>query len=232
MGAVALDPLIAEAKRRARKRYLAGLAIALAAAGAVAAYSVARESRPARDSIPAGATGAACGVRGVGARILSPDGKTLYRSPAAPMSGFPAIQCSGSAVWAVWIGGAGMMQEEYFGARSLDGGRTWRPVFTEREFQLKAPHQLDSYFGVWILRGPNAYFVGSCPACSDHGVGVTNALFVTRNGGETFARHDLPNLTGYTVTGIRVTGHQVILRAERFIRNVAPPRKTVSIHIA
>jgi hypothetical protein len=231
VSAITLDPLIVEAKRRARRRHLVALAIAVGVAGAVAIYWSARESRPARVSIPAGATGAACGVRGVGARIFSPGGRLLYREPSSPMGGFPAIQCSGSTIWAVWLNGAGMMQQAYFGARSLDRGRTWRPVFTEREFQLKAPHQLDAYLGVWTLRGSNAYFVGSCPACSNHGVEVTNALFVTKNGGRTFERYNAPALTGYLVTGIRVRGADVILRGKQFIRSVVPPRKTVTIRV-
>jgi len=239
VSAIALDPLIAEAKRRARRRWLLAVAAIAVAGAAIAGYSISHGGRPSavtpRVSIPAGATGVGCGVRGVGVRILGTDGQTLYREPGYhtyPNRGFPAIQCSGSTIWATWFNGAGMMQEAYLGARSLDRGRTWKLIFTEGMYGPKAPHHLDSYLGVWTLRGRNAYFVGSCPACSVRGIGVTNALFVTKNGGRTFARHDVPALTGYIVTGIRVRGDDVIFRAKRLLRNVGPPRKTVTIHTA
>jgi hypothetical protein len=237
LSAIALDPLIAEAKRRARRRYLIALAMAVGALGVVAGWSIAHSDRlsslPPSVSIPVRATGVGCGVRGVGARILSPEGRTLYREPATPMMGFPAIQCSGSTIWAVWFNGVGMSQQAYFGARSSDSGRTWRPVFTENYFALKAPHALDSYFGVWTLRGPfRAYFVGSCPACSDATAQGTIALYVTSDGGRTFHKYDVPTLTGYTVTRIAVHGESVTLRAKRFARGVEPPRKTVTIHTA
>jgi hypothetical protein len=225
---VGLDPLIAEAKRRARKRYLALIAMAAVAAGGVAVYSVARESPPLRFSVPPGATGAACGVRGVGARILSPQGKTLYREPGKAPNGFPAIRCSGSTIWAVWDNGGEMSQEAYFGARSLDGGGTWHAALAEPYFLRKAPHDLGSSLGVWTLHGPRtAYFVSACWACG----GVTNALFVTKNAGRTFARREVPALTGYTVTGVRVKGDELILRAKRVARAIEPVRKTVRVRV-
>jgi hypothetical protein len=236
LSAIALDPLIAEAKRRARRRYLIALAMTVGALGVVAGWSIAHGDRPSsltpRVSIPARATGVGCGVRGVGARILSPAGRTLYREPAVPM-GFPDIQCSSSAIWAVWLNGVGMSQQAYFGVRSLDRGRTWHPVLTDRYFGQKAPHELDSYLGVWTLRGlRRAYFVGSCPACSVGEAQGTVALYVTKNGGGTFHKYDLPTLTGYAVTRIAVHGVRVRLWAKRFALGVEPPRKTVTIHTA
>src|SRR5437667_11605622 len=60
MSAIALDPLIAEAKRRARRRQLIVLAMGVVMLGAVAAYAIAHGGRPSavppRVSIPAGAT--------------------------------------------------------------------------------------------------------------------------------------------------------------------------------
>jgi hypothetical protein len=229
MSAIALDPLIAEAKRRARRRQWAFVAAALAAAGAVAVYSVPRGSAPARTAIPAGATGAGCGVRGVGARILSTDGTTLFREPARPVGRFPAIKCSGSAIWAVWFNGVGTMHEAYFGARSLDGGGTWRAAFSGSVYTgEKAPNHLDSELGVWTLRGQrDAYFVGSCPACG----GVTNALYVTMDGGGKFRKYDIPALTGYTATRITVHGAKITVWAKRFVRGVEPARKTVTVRV-
>jgi len=236
MSAIALEPLIAEAKRRARRRHLIALAMGVVMLGAVAAYSIAHGGGSSavtpRVSIPAGATGVGCGVRGVGARILSPDGRTLYREPGSYNHlhrGFPTIQCSGSTVWAVWFNGAGAGQEAYLGARSLDGGRTWRAAFTGSPyFGEKAPHHLDSYLGVWALRGPeDAYFVGSCPACG----GVTTALYVTSDAGGKFHKYDIPSLTGYAVARIAVHGVKVRLWATRFVRGVAPARKTVTVRV-
>jgi hypothetical protein len=237
MSAIALDPLIAEAKRRARRRQLIALAIGVVSLGAVATYAAPRGGSwgdvTARVSIPAGATGVGCGVRGVGARILTPAGRTLYREPGEydhPNRGFPTIQCSGSTVWAVWFNGVGMMRESYVGARSLDGGRTWRPVFAD--IGLKAPKPLDAYLGVWTLRGPRtAYFAGSCPACSDTHGPVTNALYVTRNAGRSFREYALPSLTGYSVTRIAVHGAEVTLAAKWSVRGVTPARKRVTVTV-
>jgi hypothetical protein len=231
---IALDPLIAEAKRRARRRQLIALVMGVVSLGAVAAYVVARGGGRSsvfapRVSIPAGATGAACGVRGVGARILSPEGRILYREPGKAPNGFPAIQCSGSAIWAVWNNGGEMSQEAYFGARSLDGGRTWHPAFAEPYFLRKAPNELGTRLGVWMLHGPRtAYFVSACTGCG----GVKNALFVTKNGGRTFVRYDVPALTSYTVTGIRVNGDELILRAKRVTRGIEPARRTATVRVA
>jgi hypothetical protein len=238
MSAIAFDPLIAEAQRRAarRRRFLL-LALALVGVG-VAVYSIAQSRGPGtaatpRFSIPAGATGAACGVRGVGTRILDPAGRSLYSEPGPPSNrGFPSIQCSGSAIWAVWFNGAGAGSESYFGARSLDDGRTWRASFAQRAFGRKAPHAFGAYLGAWALHGSrDAYFVSSCWACSVSGVSNTNELFVTTDGGRTFSHRDLGSLTGYGVTGIRVRGSAVVLRAKRFIDNVSPPRKTVIVRV-
>ena len=235
MSAIALDPLIAEAKRRARRRHLIALAMGVLMLGAIAAYAIALGGRSSavtpRVSIPAGATGVGCGVRGVGTRILSADGRTLYREPGRydhPNRGFPAIECSGSTIWAVWFNGAGMSHEAYLGARSLDGGGTWRAAFAEPYFGRNAPNALDSYLGVWALRGPrDAYFVGSCPACG----GVTTALYVTSDGGGKFRKYDIPRLTGYTVTRMAVHGSKVRLWAKHFVRGVEPPRKTVTVRV-
>ena len=238
MSAIALDPLIAEAQHRARRRRIALIALLVAGLGAaVAGLSMVHGGKPSaatsRVSIPAGATGAGCGVRGVGTRILTATGRTLYSEPG-PYSnrGFPDIQCSGSAIWAVWFNGAATGSEAYFGARSLDRGRTWRPVFAQLFPGGNAPRRLDSYLGVWALRGTrNAYFVGLCPFCSVRGISNTNALFVTSNGGRTFSRHNLSALTGYDVRGILLRGSVVTLRAKRFIKNVSPARKTVTVRL-
>jgi hypothetical protein len=235
------EALIPEARARQRKRWLvAAAAVALLAGAALGIDSIVGAGSPTASSsgvpIPAAATGKGCGVRGVGVRILSTNGQTLYREPGHfvhPNGGpFPTIRCSGSTVWAVWMNGAGMSQEAYFGARSLDRGRTWRAVFTERFFGLKAPHELDAYMGPWTLRGTVAYFVGWCPACSQGTLSGTTSLWVTKDGGRTFDKYDVPGGLGYYPTSVRVAGRRVTISEKRFSRGVKPARKTASVTVS
>lgn len=235
-----LEALIREARARQRKRWAGAAAVlALLAGAAVGLSSIVAggspsTSRSSRGSTPAVKSGSPCGVRGKGVRILDAGGRTVYREPGhfkLPNSGRPEIRCSGSAIWAVWDNGAGMMQEAYVGARSLDGGQTWKLVFTEGLFGPKAPHQLDSQLGPWALRGHAAYFTGWCPACSTRTSQGTNSLWVTKDGGQKFRRYKLPALTGYAPAGIRILRHEVTILGTRFTRGTSP-RKTVTVHVA
>jgi hypothetical protein len=124
-----------------------------------------------------------------------------------------------------------MMQEAYVGARSVDHGRTWKLVFSERFFGVKAPHELDSYMGPWILRGRVAYFTGSCPACSSTTSVGTVSLWVTKDAGRTFRMYRVPALTGYAPVRLRVRGRNVRIWAKRFARGVKP-HKTVTVRVA
>jgi hypothetical protein len=166
-----------------------------------------------------------------GTRILGPSGQTVYREPgkwAHPRRVPSEVQCSGSTVWVVWIDGVGMSQQAYVGARSGEGGQTWHLVFAESYFGVKAPHWLGSYLGPWTLRGTrDAYFAGSCPACALSG---TVSLWVTKDGGRTFHRYDVPALEGFEPTRIRVSGRVVTISAKRFSRGVAP-HKTATIRV-
>jgi hypothetical protein len=237
-----LEALIREARTRQRKRWLGvAVAVALLAGAAIGIESILRGSGPNTARTIGGPSvaarnGKACGVRGVGVRILDQDGRTLYREPGRytrPNAGFPTIRCSGSTIWAVWFNGVGMSQEAYLGARSLDSGRTWKLVFTEGMFGPKAPHELDAYLGVWTLRGPHdAYFTGSCPACDGGELQGTISLWVTKDGGRTFRMYKVPMLTGYEAIRIRVKGDAVTILAKRFIAGVRPARKTVTVHVA
>jgi hypothetical protein len=174
-------------------------------------------------------SGSACGIRVAGRRILGVSGRTLYREPV-PRSRFLSahrIRCSGSTVWVVWNNGAAANQEAYVGARSSDSGRTWKLVFAEMFFGVRAPHELDAYLGAWTLQGPrSAYFTGRCPAC---GRG-TVSLWVTKDGGGTFRRYRVPALTGYTPAGIRVAGHEVTILGNRFMPGLRPHR-AVTLHV-
>src|ERR1051326_2644782 len=137
-----LELLIREARARQLKRRLGVAAcVALVAGGAIAAYAISTRTSPgvshAGGRVPGAKAERACGVRGKGVRILSRSGQTLFREPPPsgghyvnPNAGFPTIRCSGPTVWAVWFNGAGMSQEAYLGARSVDRGRTWKLAFT------------------------------------------------------------------------------------------------------
>jgi hypothetical protein len=171
-----LELLIREARARQLRRRLGIAALVALVAGAalgihaiVGGKSRATVSATQRGA-PVAAKGRRCGIRVKGARILQ-GGRTVYREPGHlvnPDGGPPAaVQCSGPSVWVVWVNGAAMSQEAYVGVRSRDAGHTWRLVFSESYFGVKAPHELDAYFGPWKLGGPRtAYFTGSCPACS------------------------------------------------------------------
>jgi hypothetical protein len=53
---------------------------------------------------------------------------------------------------------------------------------------------------------------------------------VTKDGGRTFRRYDVPALSGFEPAGIRTSGHDVTIRATGFASGAAP-RKTVTIRI-
>jgi hypothetical protein len=243
-----LELLIREARARQRKRWLGVAAlVALSSGGVLAVYSIAGggssvASRAGRGTTAVHSTGK-CGIRVAGPRILGADGRAVYREPVPSGEVHPdsipsLVRCSGSTVWVVWSNGVAAMQEGYVGARSLDRGRTWRLIFAERFFGVQAPHQLDAYMGPWILRGHVAYFMGACPACSTKTSQGTISLWVTKDGGRTFRMYKVPALTGYGPTAIRVSGHEVTIRARRVTRKInSRPfeihgHKAVTVHVA
>jgi hypothetical protein len=234
-----LELLIREARARQLKRRIGAVAlVALMAGGATAAYSIAtggrsKASRPGKGTTFVRTT-RACGIRVAGPRILASDGQTMYREPLhheVNPSGIPSqVRCSGPTIWVVWFNGAGMSQEGYVGARSIDGGQTWKLVFSERFFGVDAPHQLvTGYLGVWTLGGSrDAYFTGLCVACGFGTVG----LWVTKDAGRTFRHYPLPALAGYGPTGIRISGRRVTIRARRGTRKTGPRRKVATLRVA
>jgi hypothetical protein len=238
-GGDGLELLIREARERQRKRRLGATALVTMLAGAILAIcAIAAPTAPKRLSSAGGAsptvkTGEACGIRVVGERILNRDGRTLFREPGHWTPGYPSsgvARCSGSAIWVVWDNGAAANQMAYVGARSADGGRSWKTVFAERFFGVEAPHELDAYLGAWTLDGSRrAYFTGTCPACS----WGTVSLWTTRDAGATFQEYKIPGLTGYVPTGIRLSGKvAVTISAKRFTTRAALPRKTVTIKVS
>lgn len=162
-------------------------------------------------------------------RILR-GGRLVYREPVSRTFGHQ-IECSGSTVWVVFFNGVGASQEAYFGVRSGNGGQSWRVVFAEEYFNLKAPHQLvTGYLGPWALDGPRAaYFVGDCVACGFSKVW----LWVTKDAGRTFRVYRVPALTGYWPVGIRVAGDAVTVETRRIVRRLdLPRRKAVTVRVA
>jgi hypothetical protein len=234
-----LELLIKEARERQLRRRLVGAAtVAIAAGVGLAVWATlpggskpttSQQGNSGSQSVTE--SGRSCGVRVSGTQIRDGGGRMLYREPGNWSPDYPRshqVRCSGSAIWVVWDNGAASSQEAYVGVRSGNDGRTWRLVFAEPYFGVKAPHELDAYLGVWTLHGPKAaYFTGRCPAC---GYG-TVSLWVTKDGGRTFHRYRLASLTGYAATKIHVLSDRVTIAAQRWVPG-RPPKKTVSIHVA
>jgi hypothetical protein len=224
-----LEALIREARARQRRRWV-GIAIAVAVLGgaglgtrAIVSGSSGAEHNGERVAPSATKTGRACGVRVAWTKILAPDGRVLYREPVERTMGHE-LRCRGASIWVIFYNGVGGSQEGYFGVHSRDGGRTWQPVFTERYFGLKAPHQLDAYMGPWTLAGRTAYFTGLCPAC---GRQPTVSLWVTSDGGRTFRHYEIAGLEGYWPKTIRVSGADATISADR-----GGEKKTATIRVA
>lgn len=221
-----LELLIREARARQRRRWFgSSVAVVLLAGAAFLAYSITggagSRTSTTGGSTPAVRSGNACGVRGVGGRILDESGRTVYREPGRfrpSEATLPTIRCSSATVWAVWDNGAAMNQEAYLGARSLDGGRTWQLVFTEGMMGPKAPHELDSYLGPWTVTRHAAFFVGYCPAC---GRQPTVSLWVTRDGGRRFRHYEVARLDGYWPSSVRAAGSRVTITGDRDGRRLA-----------
>jgi hypothetical protein len=170
---------------------------------------------------------APCPVHVVGKRIVDGHGHTVYRDPGYQVLA-AQVRCSGRTVWVLFHGGAASSQEAYVGVRSGDGGRTWKLLLSEPYFGIEAPFMIDSYSGPWTIVGRNAaYFVGWCPACSDHG---TVSLTVTLDGGKHFRRYRVPELTGFRGTGIRVVGDDVTITAKSQLRT-GPRTRTVTVEV-
>lgn len=235
-----LELLIREARDRQRKRWLAAVfVLALLAAAVLAAYSIAAgggsSASPTREGKAVVKSGKACGVRVDDTRIVNGAGRTIYREPGDWTPSYPhpsVVRCSRSSVWVVWDNGAASSQEAYVGVHSGDGGRSWKLVFAESYFGVRAPHELDSYLGPWTLGGPGvAYFTGQCPACGKGPVFGTVSLSVTEDGGRTFREYQVPALNGYAPTRISVSGNEVTIVAKGFAIG-ARPHKTVTVPVA
>lgn len=232
-----LEALVKEARARQLRRRVVGVTLVAIAAGAgLAVWAVVSGGNQPTVRQHGGQAGngtlpqdtPSCGVRVAGAHIVSRSGRVLYREPGTSTHPVGRVRCSGATIWAVFENGAASNQEAYVGARSGDHGRTWRLVFTERFFGLKAPHELDPYLGPFAVVGPRvAYFTGWCPACSPK---PTVSLWVTKNLGRTFRRYSIASLAGYAPTRMRVAKGRVTIQGTRMMYGGAP-RKTVTVRV-
>lgn len=235
----ALEALIREARARQRRRWVVAAVVAVVIT--VAAFGIGpivagrgpTRSRSGDGPPAAVRSGKVCGVRVENMRIVDSARRTVYREPGNWTPSYPhpaVVRCSGSTVWVVWDNGATMNHEGYVGARSRDGGRTWRLVIGDRFFGVNAPHQINSYLGPWTLRGSRtAYFTGWCPVCGTYPFGSVS-LSVTKDGGRTFHRYDIPAFNGYQPIGIRASGRNVAIAGKGFIHRVWR-RKTVGLRV-
>jgi photosystem II stability/assembly factor-like uncharacterized protein len=106
----------------------------------------------------------------------------------------PALQCRGSSVWALLAGGAAAGSEGYEVFRSLDGGRTWRPVLAG--LVTRRLPRINAYPGPFLaLGGGRAVFEGTCGPCV-FGRGTVN-FARTVDGGRTFV-HATPYIRSFT----------------------------------
>jgi hypothetical protein len=235
-----VELLIREARERQRRRWVAAAALAAALTGTVLGIrsmtTAEHESTPVATgggTRPA-STGADCGFRVAGTRVLASDGSVAYREPSKSAM-WHELQCSGSAVWVVFVNGVGMSHEDYVGARSVDRGRTWRVVLADRP----GSYGVGAEVGAWTLRGPrSAYFLGTCPACSAGKAFGTVALTVTTNAGRTFRSYPVRVLSGFAFAPLRLRarGHVVTIWARRLVRKVGSREvyrhKVVTVRVA
>jgi hypothetical protein len=247
-----LGALIRGARIRQLKRRLAAAAVvALVSGAAIATYSIAtgvnRNSSKHGGGAGVGNINNECGVRVAGPRVLASDGRTVYREPVPSGEVNPdripsQIRCSGPTVWVLWFNGAGMMHEDYVGARSSDGGRTWRMAFAQSP-GVHARYAIGAEPGPWILDGPRAaYFLGMCPACSRGNSFGMVSLSVTKDGGRTFRTYPVPALTGYDTEfeplHLRVAGTLVTIVGRYLVRKINKPpfeiyrHETVTVPVA
>lgn len=224
------DPLIAEAKQRARRRRLvaaAALLLAILGGTGLVVHALAGTSpgvsTGTRGAAPAATSGRRCAARIVGTRILAPGGSVAYRDPY-PGAMLRELHCSGSTEWAVFVNGIGTNVESYVGVRSLDRGRTWR-VALAQDPRVRLKRSIGAEVGPWALHGSRAaYFLGICNPCQLGNTWGTVSLTVTKDAGRTFRSYPVPALAGWAPLRIRASGREVTIWARREVRKLnAPP---------
>jgi photosystem II stability/assembly factor-like uncharacterized protein len=103
--------------------------------------------------------------------------RRVLQAASAGQRWWPALQCSGSGVWALFSGGVAAGSQGY-AAYSAPDGRHWRLILGQ--FLSQRVPRLSSYAGPFsAVSSARALFVGFCPAC---GRG-TSTVARTRDGG-------------------------------------------------
>jgi photosystem II stability/assembly factor-like uncharacterized protein len=143
-------------------------------------------------------------VAGAGSRIVrSTDGGSTW----APL--FDAgdtwmettVQCAGSSIWALFLGGGAAGSQGYAAYASADAGATWRPVVVApilagSDPAFRGVARLDAYPGPFAAVTPSeAVFLGQCPACDPQHVMVLR----TQDGGTRWTRNVI---SGFVPTGV------------------------------
>ena len=89
--------------------------------------------------------------------------RRVLQAASAGQRWWPALQCSGSGVWALFIGGVAAGSQGY-AVYSAPDGTHWRLVLGQ--FLSRRVPRLSSYAGPFsAVSSSRAFFVGFCPAC-------------------------------------------------------------------
>jgi photosystem II stability/assembly factor-like uncharacterized protein len=143
-------------------------------------------------------------VAGAGSRVLrSTDGGSTWTPlfDAGDTWMETTVQCAGSSIWALFLGGGAAGSQGYAAYASADAGATWRPVVVAPILAGSDPAfhgvaRLDNYPGPFAAVTPSqAVFLGQCPACDPQHVMVLR----TEDGGSHWARHVID---GFAPTGL------------------------------
>lgn len=111
------------------------------------------------------------------------------------------VQCAGSSIWALFLGGGAAGSQGYAAYTSSDSGTNWRPVVVAPIVAGSDPvfhgvAQLDAYPGPFdVVSAAEAVFLGQCPACDPQHVMVLR----TEDGGANWQRHVI---NGFVPTGL------------------------------
>jgi photosystem II stability/assembly factor-like uncharacterized protein len=143
-------------------------------------------------------------VAGAGSRVLrSTDGGSTWTPlfDAGDTWMETNVQCTGSSIWALFLGGGAAGSQGYAAYASGDAGATWRPavvapILAGSDPAFHGVARLDNYPGPFAAVTPaEAVFLGQCPACDPQHVMVLR----TEDGGSHWARHVI---NGFAPTGL------------------------------
>jgi photosystem II stability/assembly factor-like uncharacterized protein len=126
--------------------------------------------------------------------------KRVLQAASAGQRWWPALQCSGSGVWALFTGGVAAGSQGYAAYAAPDGAH-WRLVLGQ--FLSRRVPRLSSYAGPFsAVSSSRAFFVGFCPAC-DRGASIVAR---TRDGGLHW-RRSRAGLDGFWPAAVSFVNH-------------------------